>query len=338
MKPTSLFEYIESHVDAIGVLKVEDICFPERSELLSKNTPAWIPGANEESRPYHGAKSIRNENKVDYIADLVVRISKDDDTESKSELYRQLLKDDLIGFIDPLLEKIGIYADLQLPHLNNLAKDVAFKSPDRGPVRFGITLLGLVGDEHDMNRVLTLGKHGYLTRYSIIAVKKAYNDSAVRICLFGERLTGYAKIELIESLSNTGESFIKNWLLLEGYKGVEPGDLCKVAGLLANIVDLKVALSNQNVDQKTLIPAGKIIEAIVEDRFQEGEIYTELPDTIILYLNLLIRSENVSNHLLTVDIIEYYLLKNNSWISREYENWSSDQATLIQELIHRIKE
>ncbi|GEA11022.1 hypothetical protein [Alteromonas sp. KUL49] len=100
---------------------------------------------------HHGdAGSVKKE--ANKVANLVKSISKKGSLRNQVELYKLLLKDSLLDFIDPALEKITTSNVSIDPHLHEFARFLAFESPDRGPVKFGIALLGLIQDQQDLEK------------------------------------------------------------------------------------------------------------------------------------------------------------------------------------------
>ena len=62
------------------------------------------------------------------------------------------------------------------PELHELARRLATESPDRGPVKFGIAMLGSMGDERDLDIVRTLALHDEFGLYAAEAIAEIAPD------------------------------------------------------------------------------------------------------------------------------------------------------------------
>jgi hypothetical protein len=101
-----------------------------------------------------------------------------------------------MDFVDSALEKV-VAANVSLePHLHKYAKWLAFESPDRGPVKFGIALLGLIRDKNDMDKITALGKHEEFTLFSAVALTNTYENPEQELWNLAKFVDGWEKSTL----------------------------------------------------------------------------------------------------------------------------------------------
>jgi hypothetical protein len=121
----------------------------------------------------------------------------------KAELYNILLRDNLTAFIDSAIENILAFNVANDPYMHDYARWLAFESPDKGPVKFGIALLGLIGDKNDIDKIVTLGKHEEFTLFSVVAIINALENPESTLWELAKYVDGWGKIHVVEKLGET---------------------------------------------------------------------------------------------------------------------------------------
>ena len=139
----SIWLFIRKYIDAHnGRLKPEGQFLPDDERRTSDIKMKWAAGALDGVFGHH-AEANHDPILAKKITSLVVEIARSDDNDAKIELYKILLRDDLLAYIDLAIKEI-IHSDIQpFPTLYQFASFLIHESPDRGPVKFAIALLGL---------------------------------------------------------------------------------------------------------------------------------------------------------------------------------------------------
>lgn len=331
----SIFGHIQSNLESSGRLAASACNLPDEEIRYKNESLRWVPGGMDGAFGYHGHPG-NNEKAAQKIAGLIRAISKKNGLADKIALYNMLSEDNIMDFIDPAMEKIIAAEPPVYPHLHNYARWLAFESPDRGPVKFGIALLGLIRDNSDINKVITLGKHEEFTLFSAVAITNSLDNSEQVLWELAKCVDGWGRIHLVERLANTKDRAIKKWLLREGYKNSVMYEYlaytCAVAG------DLISELSMPSVAADVLSAAGDLIVALMNggpakniDQYEDGAEVTNLyltgigerADTLDVFLNL-------------AAIKDFLEDEETDWSQRERMGWSVNLRSDMLIDLHKI--
>ncbi|HEX2682622.1 MAG TPA: hypothetical protein VHL77_01740, partial [Ferruginibacter sp.] len=203
----SIFGHIHSNLESSGRLAASAYDLPDEGRRYKKGAVRWAPGAMDGAFGYHG-NAGDNKKVAQRIAGLIKAISNKNGLVDKVALYDVLLEDNIMDFIDPAMEKIIATKSPVHPHLHNYARWLAFESPDRGPVKFGIALLGLIRDNSDIDKIITLGKHEEFTLFSAVAITNSLKESEQVLWELAKCVNGWGRIHLVERLANTKKQAI----------------------------------------------------------------------------------------------------------------------------------
>jgi len=245
----------------------------------------WAPGAMDGALGHHaGGSSDANGTEL-HIALLTA--AKEPSAGNIKSLYNMLVEDSALGSIDPLLRSIRSTPDVPIGQLRALARWLATESPDRGAVKIGIALLGLLLPAEDTDTLVTLGLHEEFTLYSVVALGCTLDDSQVHAAWWSlaKRLHGWGRIHIVERLVETQDEEIRHWLLREGYKNSVMYEYlaysCAVGGNLLG------ALQSGKIDDALLVGAGEIIEALINGGPAEDiYFYADGAKAVPLYLQV----------------------------------------------------
>ncbi len=238
----------------------DDLKLPDNERRFKPGDIQFVAGGLDGAFGHHG-NAGGDKKTANKIVRLVKNIALNNNLSDKVELYKILASDNIIDFIDPTLEKIAKARIPIEPYLHNYANWLAKESPDRGPVKFGIALLGLIADENDIPVYMLIGKHEEFTLYSTVAISNTLQDPAMKLWELAKYVNGWGKIQIVEKISKTNNPQIKEWLLLEGYKNnimyqylAYP---CAIGG------ELHKALSGSNVNIDIVLASSEIIAALI---------------------------------------------------------------------------
>lgn len=331
----SIFGHIQATLENSGRLAASARNLPDEERHYKNGALRWAPGAKDGAFSYH-ADPGNSKKAAQRIAELITAISKKNDLADKIALYNILSEDNILDFIDPAMEKIIAAEPPVQPHLHNYARWLAFESPDRGPVKFGIALLGLIRDNNDVDKITTLGKHDEFTLFSAVAIVNALDKSEQALWELAKCVDGWGRIHLVERLANTKNQTIKKWLLREGYKNSVMYEYlaytCAVAG------DLISELSMPNVAEDVLSAAGDLIVALMNggpakniDQYEDGAEATDLYLT-----NVEERADTLDVFLNVAAIRDFLEDKDVDWTHRERMGWAVNLRSDMLIDIHKI--
>jgi hypothetical protein len=109
------------------------------------------------------------------------------------------LKDEVLAYIDEFLELI-LQSDAPVkPYLYDFTHFLAETAPDRGPVKFAIALLGVIGDWRDIELISILGGHEEFTLYSAVAISNLLEDPEKRLWELAKKVNGWGKIHVVST-------------------------------------------------------------------------------------------------------------------------------------------
>ncbi|MCG8569978.1 MAG: hypothetical protein MJB14_07535 [Spirochaetes bacterium] len=326
----SLFDHIKNNLDSNGKLTDWGNKLPDESRRYKEGELRWVSGGMDGAFSHHFGG---NQKTIAKIVNLTQVISAKGRLEDKIEVYHILLKDNLMEYIDPTLEKIINLEVYPEPYLHNWAKWLAFESPDRGTVKFGIALLGLIRDKRDFDKLMILGKHEEFTLYVAVAITNIFEESEAYLWELAKHIHGWGKIHLVERLSETDNPEIKKWLLYEGYKNSVMYEY--LAYICATAGDLIKELSNRHPDTKLLKSAGEMIEALINGGPAEDiSNYKDAAKVIQLYLGHTLGKVYTIDQLLTLHTIQSYLSnKETNWKELSRNGWMDDlRANLLGDI------
>jgi len=311
---TAIYDHIRANLDESGKkLNEAGDSLPDEEVQLDKTKMEWVSGALDGSMVRNWGTGGDKET-AKRIADLVISVSRQNATADRVALYGLLMKAGVLDYVDPALEQIVKAGVLRQPYLNELSRFLATKSPDRGPVKFGIALLGVIGDETNKDIVVLLGRHEEFSLYSAVALTNMLADPDDSLWDLAKSVDGWGRIELVEWLSKTKNPAIKRWLLREGYRNNIMYEYtvytCATAG------DLRSAITADEVDDELLSAAGDIIDALVDAwPAKDMDDYEDAAAVVGAYLRCVAPKASDLEQYLIVRTIQDYL---------EDEDWNPE--------------
>ena len=324
-----IYQHIADNLDAGGKLTATGEKLPDDDIFFKDQKLRWVAGGMDGAFAHHGGAGSAEKN-AKKVAKLVKAISINGSTKSKVELYELLSEGGLLDFLDPSLEKI-VESNVSIdPHLHNFARWLAFQSPDRGPVKFGIALLGLIRDPLDMDRIKKLGRHEEFTLFSVVAVLNTFDDAEKHLYELAKYVDGWGKIHVVERLSDARDEEVKQWLLLEGYKNnIMYEYLAYTAAVSGGLLE---ALQADKVSDELLESAGEIIEALLHGGPAEDiSDYNDAADVIELYLSHLAKADDLKIAQFNIlKSIEYYLEdEDTDWSALTQNGWTAAKHNIV---------
>jgi hypothetical protein len=334
----SAFQFIERHLTEDGFLKNEyKSDLPDDSfhykDLVIRFSPGFMDslGGVEETNEI---KELLNG-----IITLLKSISKKNSEQKRKELYKILLEQHIISIIDPLIDRIIETNINYSTGFHDFARWLAFDSPDREPVKFGIALLGLMAEPNDVPKLRILGKHDEFALFVAVAFQKMVENPEVELWNLAKYVNGWGRIFIIERLSKTQHTEIKKWLLTEGFKNNIMNEYlaytCAMAG------ELHIELEKPEIDEKLLESTIEILEALLNNGpSKDIDDYPFAARTISLFIKHIEKKATKLLHFIVLNRIKRFLEDTEiDWNEQKKNGWTEDvKANVVIDIYSIIKD
>lgn len=304
---TPIYTHVRQHLDsASGRLLPEGFSLPDEERRTAGSQMRWVPGALDSTFGLHSGLTMDKET-AHAVAGHVMAIARDGAHASRVDLYRLLVEDDILGFVDSAMREIEHFATPAEPYLHDFARFLATEAPDRGPVKFAIVLLGLIADPNDQDLVALLGLHDEFTLYAAAALANMLPNPEPVLWDLAQKVEGWGRIHTVRQLARTQDPRVKDWLLRRGYRNTIQVE--HIAFTCANSGGLRAALAADDVDDELLIAAGVLLRALIRGGLAQdiGDYADAAPATAAYLAHLELRMPEALEHFLAVNAIRDYL-------------------------------
>jgi hypothetical protein len=259
----SIYEYIRARIDpSTGALPPEGVTLPDEPVARKYSRIKWVPGALEGLGTRH--MKWDGSEKASRVARLLELIATGNDA-AEEALYDLLRADDVVTFYNDALDFAASRIRDPEPELHAMARRFATESVDRGPVKFGIAMLGSFGDEHDVAIIQTLALHDEFGLYSAEALAELSTDRQRVLYEMARRVTGWGRVEAVSRMVATSDPILRRWLLTEGFRNSVSSQY--VAYQCATIANLAGALADLppkgKADMPLLVGASDLLQAMI---------------------------------------------------------------------------
>lgn len=332
----SIFQHITINTTNTGKLSDTGQVLPDEDLLHGDEQLKWAAGAMDGTFGHHGQLGSAKK-RAKKVARLLKSIATNGSIEKKIALYEILADDTIIDYLDASLEILSSSSVPVEPYLHDFARWLTFQSPDRGAVKYGIALLGLIADPEDMPSIKMLGRHEEFTLFAVVAVMNTYNEPDKQLLDMAQYVDGWGKIHIVERLAETQDIEIKNWLLLEGYKNSVMNEYLAFTSATAG--DLLASLKSGSISDALLNSAADIIEALIYGGpAQDINDYDDAAEVIHLYVTELDTRKDLGiAHFNTLKVIEDYLQNEDTDRSEdEHSAWTVNQREVVLNRLNRI--
>jgi hypothetical protein len=320
----SIFEFISSRaVPERPAMSLAAFDLPDEERIRQGKEIQSTAGALDAMTTDH-IGSGTDEEKIAKTAALIVNYSREPTALNKAVVYREIIAEQVVSLIDPVIEKLVADKDINPQRLYDLAYSFATESPDREPVKFGIAILGLFAQSDNRELFLTLGRHDEFTWFSAAALASLPGDDDESLWALARSVTGWGRIHVVERLAKTSNPAIKNWLLREGYRNaLTDGSLAATCAKAGGLLE---ALSADTVDRELLTAAGEMIEALIRLGAADGiDDYEDGRAVIEAYLEHIESSAESVGDFLHIESIRGYLTwREDKWAERYKTGWTPE--------------
>lgn len=220
----------------------------------------WAAGARDGVCTHMGVADDTSDH-TGSIRSMIDRVASDRRVDDLRTLYAYVLEHGVVSIADPLIDSFSTVPPRTPDAYAELARALIRHSPDREPVKLGITLLGQFGNASDHHELLAIGTHDEFTLYALVALAHLGMDDAPWI--LAPKVHGWGRIHCIERLDSPIEDAARRrWLLTDGWRNTIMTEY--TAAICARRGGLHDALANTPGDHPqldTIIDAGANILA-----------------------------------------------------------------------------
>ena len=318
----SIYQYIQLHRDsATGRMPADSMTLPDEPAARRFSRLRWVPGALEGLGTRHmqwdgSAKAAQTIALLEQIAL--------GSTSAEAALYELLRADDVVTFYSDALDYAAARVPDAEPRLHDLARRLATQSRDRGPVKFGIAMLGSMGDESDLEIVRTLALHDEFGLYAAEAIAELAPQRQQALFEMAQKLNGWGRIEAVTLMTASPDPKLRRWLLTEAFRNdVTPQYLAYHCATIGDLADAMSDPANA-ADMEFLAGVSDLIQSLTRPGpSRDSQSYEEIPDVAIAYLQDVQGKKSSIGFLLTAQVLN------------EYANaapWSADQKASVKKL------
>ena len=320
----SIYDHLLAHMDqATGRLTPEGRLLPDETQRFEDGAVSPAAGAWDGIISHHIGKREKSGQVTRMIAHLK-KIAQKGSKKDATRLYDLLIKDNLMLVLDQIHEEIPKAIEKPTAALHDFALALACGSPDRGPVKFGIFLLGMIGLAEDLEIVYEMGKHDEFTLFSSVALYYLSEDPEKDLWQLARLVTGWGRVHIVERLAYSDDQNIKEWIVRDGFRNSIMNEY--LAFIAARTGELHRRLAEEGADPVLLTAAAEIITALVAGGPAEGmDDYQEARPCVEGFLDRLESPETAlqAEHFFALAAIKKYLTA-KSWNpdARRVNGWN----------------
>ncbi|QQZ63248.1 limonene hydroxylase [Paenibacillus sonchi] len=324
----SIYSYIQGQGESV------DGSLPDDEEFWAGSTIRWVAGGMDGAFGHH-AGPAKMTDEARELVHLLAKQSRKPKNSIRKALYAKLVKTDIGGMMDTVLDEVRMQPGIQPGPVFLEAKWLAEHAAHRNAVKFGIAMLGLFQNEQEKDLLLTLGRHEEFTLYAAVAIHNGMEDSNQVLFELAQRVHGWGKIHIVERLEPASQE-IKDWLLRQGCRNSVMNEY--LACICARNGGLREALSADRVDSALLDGATDIIEALLNGGPAENmDDYEHAPQVLSDYVRLTREIGTAAKHLSAIFSIHAFLTQDEEeWAVRMSAGWSGQLRTGISDACQSI--
>jgi hypothetical protein len=337
----SIYEFIASHIDpATGRLSAEGALLPDEPVARRYSRIRWVPGALEGLGTRH--MQWDGSEKASRAARLLEAIAASSDTSAAAAegmLYELLRADDVVTYYSDALDLAAARTRNVEPKLHEVARRLAMTSRDRGPVKFGIAMLGSMGDERDVDVLRTLALHDEFGLYAAEALAEIAPDRQAALYDMARNLSGWGRIEAVARMVATTDPALRRWLLTDGFRNsINPQYLAFQSASIADLAGaLEEARSARKPDVALLVGASDILQALIKPGPGHGlDDYPDAPKAVDAFLHLIEKRRDSVSYLLAAHALREYATAHAAVAVKTAGEWTPSQLKDTTRLANEI--
>lgn len=324
----SIYDFINRNLDATGAVRANARDLPDEKKRSKPGGLKWVAGGFDGTFGHHGGGEQAKQ-KATQVASLVASIARTGSVDAQRDLYAILQQDSVLDFLDAAIEQMVQQRTPVTDPLRQFAVNLATRSPDREPVKFALSLLGVIRDQKNVDVIALLGRHEEFTLFAAVALTNTLPDPEPALFDLAQRVHGWGRIHVVERLADTNNPEIKRWLLLRGYDNNVMHEY--LAFICATSGDLDRALAAKEVDGETLNASTDLLRALVAGGpARDINDYAQAAPVVSDYLRHIEHRPLRLGYFGVVESIADYV-SSSSWdpTAREKNGWSEERRKAV---------
>jgi hypothetical protein len=329
----SLYQYIGMHIDATtGRVSPESMTLPDEPVTRQFSRLRWVPGALEGLGTRH--MQWDGSAKASQAMTLLEQYAGGDNS-AEPALYEMLRADDVVTFYNDTLDYASARIRDAEPRLHDLARRLATESTDRGPVKFGIAMLGSMGDESDLAIVRRLALHDEFGLYAAGAIAELAPDRQESLYQLATHVSGWGRIEAVTLMTSTPDVKLRRWLLTQAFRNdVTPQYLafhCATIGNLEGALRGELSPASTNAssnDIELLAGIADLLQSLIRPApSKDSRLYEGTSRAAIAFLQQVQKRRESLSFLLTAQMLKEYAPQSA---------WSAEEKASVETLVAPI--
>lgn len=332
----SIYDHIRTHiVDGKPGLSDEGNVLPDDARIASDSGIRWAAGAMDGVMGHH-MEELDRQKPVQEAIDLVRSYCLSPTAKTKAALYQHVVAGTTLPLIDPILQALVEAQGLNHDRLYEVAYSFATEAPDREPVKFGLSILGLYRKPENTTLLQTLGRHEEFTLFAAVALARISENPELSLWSLAKNVDGWGRIHTVERLADTQNPDIKHWMLREGYKNWVMYEY--LAHTCATTGDLLAALDVNRADRELLTSAGELLAALINggpaqgiNDYHDGALATER------FLGHMERDADTLDDFIHIQAIRGYLSNDQAdWGTLAQCGWTIERRSRLLTICDQI--
>jgi len=286
-----------------------------------EGTVRWAAGAMDGVLLMHTAMTTPVDEADAVLAAIVAYV---DDAETWDSMYGLLRETRALPVLDHVTKRIP-EAALPRGPIRELGLRLATTSADREPVKYGLALLGLAGDESDVEVVRLLAGHDEFTLPALVALARLVEDVEPVWWELARQVRGWGRIHLVHRLARSTRPEIRRWILVEGYRNdVMDEYLALIAAEAGGLADELAG----DPDDELLDSACGVIGTLLDGSGPAGDIH-DYADGVRAVTNLLAQLEKRPSNPARLAVVGEL----RDFLSEGPEAWPAELAVTCERII-----
>jgi len=330
----ALYQYIGMNIDATtGRVPADAMTLPDEPAARKFSRLRWVPGGLEGLGTRH--MQWDGSAKASQAITLLEQYAAGDEA-AEATLYEMLRADDVVTFYNDTLDVASSRIADAEPRLHELARRLATQSKDRGPVKFGIAMLGSMGDAGDLDIIRRLALHDEFGLYAAEAIAELAPDRQQSLYQMASHVSGWGRIEAVTLMTATPDPQLRRWLLTQAFRNdVTPQYLafhCATIGNLEGALKGELAATQTSPassrDGELLAGISDLIQSLIRPApSKDSQLYEGTSRSAILFLQQVQKRRDSLSFLLTAQMLKEYAPSSA---------WSADEKALVETLVAPI--
>jgi hypothetical protein len=250
------------------------------------------------------------EHQIAQLLDLIEHAVLQNDDVSHATLMQALEDGQALSLSDDLSQALQGQTRFTLSDMRLLAHWLLKSATTRETFKIALVLLGLSGDENDLDVLIALARHPEFTLYCVVAAGRIAPEPTDVWWQMARSAQGWDKIHLVERLAPKAQSRpdLQGWLLREGCQNSIMDEY--LAWPCAHFGDLRGALERGEDDDALLDGVGHILMALgIGGPARDMRSYPDGAEATALFLRVLQPRCDTIWRLLVVTSLERFLIR-----------------------------